>query len=163
MNFRATALTERRLFRDSFEIGWERFSLTGTEESYFRDPVAMARTVFDHGGDCHQMPAAACLAGPALFSSAPDPRLHPRLLLLGREILRATDPVIVPVLSADARLFLQVSAMQVMEKLADERTPPQRECLQALDFYAAARGDQDAYRLDGRFAAVARKIQKNLD
>jgi len=168
MNFDQTGLPDRPIFRASFDAGWERHSASGGDEAaYLRGPVAMARLVQERGGDCRQAVAAACLAGPAAFSENPDLRLDKKILSFAREIMEAGAveesllPRLVPMMSSDARLFLQASAVLMLDGLHDGDM--QKTYIEALDLYSAARGTQDTYRLDTRFEIAAMKVTTLLE
>ncbi|MEZ0260451.1 MAG: hypothetical protein ACAH80_05540 [Alphaproteobacteria bacterium] len=65
----------------------------------------------------------------------------------------------IPGLSDDARVFLQASAIMLMEQVADQPPAPDqyRTYTEALDLYSCARGTQDCYKLDTRFEIAAMK------
>ena len=165
MDFKETGLPDKELFRDAFAAGWARYLASHDDdrgvamEAYVRGPVAMARLISSHGGECHQIAAAACLAGPSLFSLHPADRLNKRLVEFSSEIKSAGDhgtkgfASIIPGLSGDARLFLQASAIMLLEH---EQTD-EKDYHEAMTLYSAARGGVDAFNLDTRFEIAAMK------
>ncbi|TAL38488.1 MAG: hypothetical protein EPN97_04120 [Alphaproteobacteria bacterium] len=174
MDFQQTYLPDLQIYREAFKAGWATYvvqhgrdaALAGS--AYLRGPVAMARLIQEHGGDMRQIAAAACLAGPAVFSEHPAQWLDKRLVEFSREIrsVGTTPPQelygIIPGLSADARLFLQASAIMLMEQLSVTAgigpAPEQyRAYTEALELYSCARGTLDTYRLDTRFEIAAMK------
>jgi hypothetical protein len=184
MNFAQTGLPERSLFHMAFEAGWEKFrimfshDLAGAEARYLAGPVAMARLVLERGGDCRQVPAAACLAGPAVFCRYPDQRFDSRVLDFAQQIMKLEIsegkilPSAVAGLSPDAHLFLQVSAVMLLNQLVGEPAGKDAEVSssaldksyeEALCLYSAARGAQDAFRLDTVFLIAAMKVTTVLD
>lgn len=182
MDFQQTGLPDKPVFRDAFEAGWASFldRFAGDTQTagkqYVRGPVAMARLICEHGGDCRQFAAAACLAGPAVFSEHPADWLNTKLVEFSREVksMRTTcghDFLgIIPRQSGDARLFLQASAILLMEDLADPVTGAQYSTqnaqkiyTEALELYSAARGAQDTYKLDTRFEIAAMKVTTVLE
>jgi hypothetical protein len=174
MDFQRTYLPDTQIYREAFKAGWtvylvqhDRDAALATRQ-YLRGPVAMARLIQEHGGDVRQIAAAACLAGPAVFSEHPAHWLDKRLVEFSREIrsVGTTSPRdlygIIPGLSADARLFLQASAIMLMEQLSVTAeigpSPEQyRGYTEALELYSCARGTQDVYKLDTRFEIAAMK------
>jgi hypothetical protein len=182
MDFDKTGLPDKPVFRDAFRAGWARFldrfdgdSITAGKQ-YQRGPIAMARLICEHGGDCRQFAAAACLAGPAVFSAQPADTLNAKLVEFSREVqsMRTTCEKAflgkVPRQSGDARLFLQASAILLMEELADPLTGPrysaadaQKIYTEALELYSAARGGVDTYKLDTRFEIAAMKVTTVLE
>lgn len=182
MDFQQTGLPDKPVFRDAFDAGWSRFldrfngDVATAGKQYVRGPVAMARLICEHGGDCRQFAAAACLAGPAVFSEHPADWLNNKLVEFSREVksMRTTCGNdffgIIPRQSGDARLFLQASAILLMEELADPITGPQYNIenaqkiyTEALELYSAARGMQDTYKLDTRFEIAAMKVTTVLE
>jgi hypothetical protein len=174
MDFQQTCLPDTQIFREAFQAGWAQyFAQHGRNRAlagalYQKGPVAMARLIQEHGGESRQIAAAACLAGPAVFSEHPAQWLDKRLVEFSREIrgVGTTPPRdlygIIPELSADARLFLQASAIMLMEQLsftAEQGPIPEqyKSYTEALELYSCARGTQDLYRLDTRFEIAAMK------
>lgn len=170
MDFQQTGLPEKQLFRDAFKAGASKFFArfnkdeTTAQARYLRGPVAMARMISEHGGECHQVAVAAALAGPAVFCEQPSPQLGHVLADFSREV-RALEGApdlesVMPQVSGSARLFLQASAIMLLEQLAAAPAgEPQDQAAytQALQLYSAARGMHDAYRLDTRFEIAAMK------
>jgi hypothetical protein len=75
---------------------------------------------------------------------------------------------IIPGLSADARLFLQSSAIMLMEQLlftAEQGPVPEqyRAYTEALELYSCARGTHDTYKLDTRFEIAAMKVTTAME
>lgn len=181
MRFADTRLPELKIFQDAFRAGWARYVLrfagdtAAASAAYLSGPVAMARLIDRHGGDCRQTAAAACLAGPAVFSADPVEGLHPRLKALSQEIRDLPDAEgdmhrKIPALSSDARLFLQTSAIMLLEQTAGMLTgrpatlaDQEKIYTEALGLYTAARGPVDAYKLDTRFEIAAMKATTVLD
>lgn len=182
MNFQQTGLPDTALFQDAFKAGWAKYldrfegDIETAGAQYARGPVAMARLICEHGGDCRQVAAAACLAGPAVFSSQPADWLNNRLLAFSRDVTGMQTSCthdfcgVIPRQSGDMRLFFQASAILMMEQLADPVTGPryaqsdaQRVYADALEIYSAARGTQDAYKLDTRFEIAAMKVTTVLE
>lgn len=182
MNFQQTGLPDTALFQDAFKAGWAKYldrfegNIETAGAQYARGPVAMARLICEHGGDCRQVAAAACLAGPAVFSSQPADWLNNRLLAFSRDVTGMQTSCtrdfcgVIPRQSGDMRLFFQASAILMMEQLADPVTGPryaqsdaQRVYADALEIYSAARGTQDAYKLDTRFEIAAMKVTTVLE
>lgn len=182
MEFQQTGLPDTKLFRDAFGAGWtkylDRFENDAQTASaqYLRGPVAMARLICEHGGDCRQVAAAACLAGPAVFSAQPADWLNNRLVEFSRDVTGMKPSCtrdfcgILPRQSGDMRLFFQASAILMMEQLADPVTGPRyvqadarRIYADALEIYSAARGTQDVYKLDTRFEIAAMKVTTVLE
>lgn len=174
MDFQQTNLPDLQIYREAFKAGWATYIVqhgrdaTLAGSAYLRGPVAMARLIQEHGGEMRQIAAAACLAGPAVFSEHPAQWLDKRLVEFSREIrsVGTTPPGdlygIIPGLSADARLFLQASAIMLMEQLSVIAgigpAPEQyRAYTEALELYSCARGTLDTYRLDTRFEIAAMK------
>jgi hypothetical protein len=176
MDYQETGLPDKQLFREAFAAGWAKYTdLHGGDgaaasREYRRGPVAFARMIFGHGGDCRQLATAACLAGPSLFCASPAAGLHDSLREFSAEV-RATDNCppellgrVIPRLSADARLFFQVTSIMHLEHLARQRdSASPRDYAEALDLYSAARGFTDAYRLDTRFEIAAMKVTTILE
>lgn len=178
MNFEQTRLPDQPLFRAAFNVGWEKYPemFDGNRElaasQYLRGPVAMARLIFGHGGELHQLPAAACLAGPAAFCDTPAPQLNTRLVQFVNEIRTATAVGIfaaIPESSGSARLFCQASAILTLDQVADVHTSnrmtdnDRRQSYEtATKIYSAARGDHDIYGLDSRFEVAMRKAMETL-
>lgn len=177
MDFQQTGLPDTKVFHDAFNAGWMRYleRFNGDADmaraQYTRGPVAMARLIFEHGGDCRQDAAAACLAGPAIFSRRPAEWLSGRMVEFSREINRLqinTTQELCAALSRQSggmRLFFQAGAILMMEQLADPVTGPrysaadaQTTYAEALEIYSAARGTRDIYRLDTRFEIAAMKV-----
>jgi hypothetical protein len=126
----------------------------------------MARLIAERGGDFRQVAAAACLAGPAAFSAQPDGRLDKRVVAFAGEIMAfEEDPSCI--LSADARLFLQASAILLLEGMAREKNCTtaelQKSYAQALELYSLARGSRDLYRMDTLFEIAAMKATTLLE
>ncbi|MBW7909756.1 MAG: hypothetical protein H3C49_00545 [Alphaproteobacteria bacterium] len=182
MNFQQTGLPDTALFQDAFKAGWAKYldrfegDIETAGAQYARGPVAMSRLICEHGGDCRQVAAAACLAGPAVFSSQPADWLNNRLLAFSRDVTGMQTSCtrdfcgVIPRQSGDMRLFFQASAILMMEQLADPVTGPryaqsdaQRVYADALEIYSAARGTQDAYKLDTRFEIAAMKVTTVLE
>lgn len=169
MNFEQTGLPDRPLFRTAFGAGLERAG--GDIADYLSGPVALARLIYAHGGDCRQVAAAACLAGHAAFSSEPDPRLDQKVRDFAQQVVAieaAGDRAdrMIPNLSPDARLFFQVSAIAVLDRTVAARSVPadelQKTYAEALDLYSAARGSHDTYGLDTLFEIAAMKVTTAL-
>jgi hypothetical protein len=182
MQFADTHLPEDRIFQDAFKAGWARYVLRFGGETeraageYLCGPVALARLILEHGGDCRQTAAAACLAGPAVFSQTPAENLNPRLRRFAGEITEICNAAPeetytrVAALSADARLFFQACAILLMEQLVRPATGAMpdaatmnRAYLEALKLYSAARGAQDTYSFDTRFEIAAMKVTTFTD
>ena len=171
MDFQQTYLPESQIYREAFKAGWTHYLVQHdrdaglAEQAYLKGPVAMARMIQEHGGDVRQIAAAACLAGPAVFSEHPAQWLDKRLVEFSREIrgVGTTPPCdlygIIPGLSADAKLFLQASAIMLMDHLWQAPPSPEqyRGYTEALELYSCARGTQDHYKLDTRFEIAAMK------
>jgi hypothetical protein len=176
MDFQQTSLPDKQIFRDAFNAGWEKYkSQPGMDaqsaaEQYQRGPIAMARLIYEHGGECRQIAAAACLAGPAIFSEHPAEWLNKKLVEFSRELRGVgTTPAgdlygIIPGLSGDARLLLQASAIMLLEHvtgLTAEAKASGEDCqktyTQALELYSCARGTRDTFKLDTRFEIAAMK------
>lgn len=174
MDFQQTYLPDSQIFREAFKAGWTHYLVQHDRDAdlatqaYLKGPVAMARLIQEHGGDLRQIAAAACLAGPAVFSEHPAQWLDKRLVEFSREIrgVGTTPPRdlygIIPGLSADARLFLQASAIMLMDHLclaAQAAPSPEqyRGYTEALELYSCARGTQDYYKLDTRFEIASMK------
>lgn len=168
MDFHETGLPDKQIFRDAFAAGFARYVSArygdrgAAAREYRRGPLAMARLIFGHGGECRQLAAAACLAGPSLFSLHPADRHSKRLVEFAHEV-RGVDDVSasgfyarIPGLSGDARLFLQATAIMLLEHMAGEPCDP-RAYDEAFLIYSAARGDVDAFNLDTRFEIAAMK------
>lgn len=174
MNFEQTGLPDQPVFREAFTAGWEKYPELfgeGNKDTaaarYLCGPVAMARLILTHGGDCRQMAAAACLAGPAVFSDVTGGMVNPRLAEFVSEIRHATAVGLyaaIPSFSGDARVFFQATAILLLEQVADsvmsrdmddaERARFYRE---AINIYQLSRGEQDTYSFDTRFEVAARK------
>ena len=92
MDFQQTYLPESQIYREAFKAGWTHYLIQHdrnadlAEQAYLKGPVAMARLIQEHGGDVRQIAAAACLAGPAVFSEHPAQWLDKRLVEFSREI-----------------------------------------------------------------------------
>jgi hypothetical protein len=175
MEFQQTGLPDRQIFRHAFEAGWGRYldqfdhDVPVATAQYVKGPVAMARLIFGHGGECRQVAAAACLAGPAIFCEKPQQWISKKLVDFSREVIRidaanSNAEGRIPKLSSDARLFLQASAIMLLEQLSDCRTCAlddreghRKSYNEALKLYSAARGHLDTYRLDTRFEIAAMK------
>lgn len=177
MDFQQTYLPDGQIFREAFAAGWarylSRFAHTAlAKEQYLRGPVAMARLIYEHGGKTREIAAAACLAGPAVFSERPDAWLNEELVEFSREIrgIGMSKPCDlygkISALSADARLLLQASAIMLLEQIAGAPESPE-ECTRgytdALELYSAARGARDTFNLDTRFEIAAMKVTTVLD
>ncbi len=180
MNFEQTGLPDQPVFRDAFTAGWEKYPTLFSEgdsdsaaSRYLCGPVAMARLILTHGGDCRQMAAAACLAGPAAFSDMPFEGISPRLSEFVAEIRQATAVGLyasIPNFSGDARVFFQATAILLLEQIADlamsrdmddkTRAHFYRE---AINIYQLSRGEHDTYHFDTRFELAARKASAMLD
>lgn len=179
MNFEQTRLPDQPVFREAFKAGWEKYPemFDGNRElaasQYLRGPVAMARLIFGHGGEVHQLPAAACLAGPAAFCETPAADLNPRLIDFVNEIRNATAVGIfaaIPEFSGDARLFCQASAILTLDQVSDPHgskgmtdTDRRQSYESAIKIYHAARGEQDIYGLNTRFEIAVRKALVSLE
>lgn len=182
MHFQQTGLPDTKIFHDAFKAGWPRYlerfdgdaDMAGAQ--YLRGPVAMARLIFEHGGDCRQVASAACLAGPAVFSSRPAEWLGSKMVEFSREVsgmkISTTQELCATLArqSGGARLFFQASAILLMEQLADPVSGPrysaadaQKTYAEALEIYSAARGLQDTYKLDTRFEIAAMKVTTVLE
>jgi len=175
MDFQQTCLPDQPVFRAAFDAGWSRYlaEFNGNDRlasaQYMRGPVAMARLICEHGdGDGCLVAAAACLAGPAVFSDRPECMDH-RLVEFSRQVRGiGSDPQaldgVISATPASVRIFLQASAILLLEQLADTVTSRRYEGLEssrtyaeALRIYSVARGFQDSYRLDTRFEIAAMK------
>lgn len=182
MEFQQTGLPDSKLFREAFRAGWPKYldRFEGNKDlavsQYLRGPVAMARLICEHGGDCRQVAAAACLAGPAVFSAHPEDGLNSRLVAFSREVTRMKTTCsrdfcgIIPRQSVDTRVFLQASAILLLEQIADPVTGPhfsvaeaQKIYAEALEIYSAARGAQDTFKLDTCFEIAAMKVTTVLE
>lgn len=183
MDFQQTGLPERAIFRDAFLSGWQKyqqlFAAMDPQEvkiMYMRGPVTMAQLILERGGDCHQVAAAACLAGPAAFTQAPDTHLDPRILELSSQVrdveMIGPDKLrkAVDGLSSDARLFLQVTAVVMLDRLTETQVDKEaaNDDLQkvyddTLQVYSIMRGAVDTYRLDTLFEIAAMKVTTLLD
>ena len=181
MEFQQTGLPDTQVLRDAFRAGWsaylDRFeSGDAASAQYLRGPVAMARLICEHGGDVRQIAAAACLAGPAVFSAHPVRSIEARLVEFSRGISGMENSSLrdfcgnIPRQPGDVRLFLQASAILLMEQLADPLTGPryavaeaQKIYAEALEIYSAARGAHDTYKLDTRFEIAAMKVTTVLE
>lgn len=176
MDFQQTSLPDKQIFRDAFNAGWATFKAQQdtdevlAAEHYLRGPVAMAKLIFEHGGECRQVAAAACLAGPAVFSEHPAQWLNKKLVEFSRELRGVgTTPAgdlygKIPALSGDARLLLQASAIMLLEHVTAQTAKAlatgedcQRTYTQALELYSCARGTRDTFKLDTRFEIAAMK------
>ena len=167
MNFSATYLPDKAVFQNAFSSGWSRYlTLHADDEksaslAYMRGPVAMARLIVLHGGECREVAAAACLAGPSLFSISPADGLSSRLYHFSHELKRVDDagsPEIIDSLSGDVRIFLQASAIMLLEHHALHAGKTTAEIYrEALQLYSAARGANDVYKMDTRFEIAAMK------
>jgi len=173
MDFKQTSLPDRQIFREAFAAGWAmyvaQFADTSlAEKQYLKGPVAMARLIFEHGGEGRQIAAAACLAGPALFSERPVDWLNTQLLTFSREVRgvgtvqRKDLGLKISALSGDARLLIQSSAILLLEQLAAKPDGNAEDLMKAysdaLELYSVARGSRDAYKLDTRFEIAAMKV-----
>lgn len=182
MDFQQTGLPDLKIFKDAFRAGWPRYldrfdgDADKAAAQYLRGPVAMARLICEHGGDCRQVAAAACLAGPAVFSARPADWLNSKLVEFSRDVSGMETACardfcgMIPRQSGDARLFFQASAILLMEQLADPVTGPrysaqdaQKTYAEALEIYSAARGVRDTYKLDTRFEIAAMKVTTVLE
>lgn len=178
MDFQQTNLPDRQMFREAFAAGWarylSRFAHTAlASEQYMRGPVAMARLIFEYGGEEREVAAAACLAGPAVFCGEPDGLLCEELLAFSREIGTVGETHSrdlygkISGLSADARLMLQASAIMLLEQIVGSKGEPPEECMKAytgaLELYSAARGAHDFFNLDTRFEIAAMKVTTVLE
>lgn len=171
MDFQQTYLPDTQIYREAFQAGWTQYLVQYDRnadlamQAYLRGPVAMARLIQEHGGDARQIAAAACLAGPAVFSEHPAQWLDKRLVEFSREIraVGTTPPRdlygIIPGLSDDIKLFLQVSAILLMEHISMAPPAPEqyRGYTEALELYSCARGTEDTYKLDTRCEIAAMK------
>ncbi len=170
MDFQETGLPDVELFREAFSEGWARYLARHSDDrgvagqAYAKGPLAMARLIYGHGGECHQVAAAACLAGPSLFSLHPADRLNKRLVEFSHEVRAVNDnnaaslTSIIPGLSGTARLFLQASAIMLLESSDCESDRGI-----AMTLYQAARGEKDAYSLDTRFEIAAMKAKSGME
>ena len=177
MQFELTGLPDQPIFRDAFACGWAKYKTLffGEERhaaaQFARGPVAMARLIAAHGGETRYVPAAACLAGPALFCDKPSEKTDRRLLDFAVTLRGLKDLVPIQLREAiatqtgDVRLFFQASAILMMEYLADPvmarrfaGTDKKRAYADALQLFSAARGAVDAYHLDTRFEIAAMKV-----
>lgn len=181
MDFEQTGLPGHKMLKDAFNAGWLRFQSQGHKnggqtaevlDDYLRGPVALARIILNHGGDCRMVSAAAGLAGPAAFSGSPCVNLNQKIVDLAGEVMRlnASDSdsfsSIALGLSVDARLFLQASAIMFVDRLsvsADVHGDGKAAYMDALRLYGAARGSRDTFGLDTRFEIAAIKAQMALD
>lgn len=178
MDFQQASLPDGQMFREAFAAGWarylSRFAHTDlATEHYLRGPVAMARLIIEHGGMEREIAAAACLAGPAVFSDSPDDWLDERLVAFAREFrtIGMSEPGElygkVNGLSLDARLLLQASAIMLLEQLVAAPEDSAEECMKgyvdSLELYSAARGMHDLYKLDTKFEIAAMKVTTILD
>lgn len=181
MNFEQTHMPDQPVFRDAFAAGWAKyqvlFSSSGELASaqYLRGPVAMARLIAEHGGEGHEIAAAACLAGPAVFCETPMVSMNKALLDFSRvvravDIEKPGDLRRLPSMNENLRLFLQASAIMLLEQIADPVTGQRyrggernKTYDEALQLYSAARGGNDDFRLDTRFEIAAMKVTSVLD
>lgn len=163
MDFGQTGLPDRPLFRAAFDAGFDRACAAGAAERYFSGPVAMARLIERHGGGNHRLAAAACLAGPAVFTREQDEGIDADIRDFACVIMavESTDPrswhAVIPSLSVDARLFLQASAVMSLDGVASETA-----YVLALDLYTSARGVKDAFGLDGVLGEAAMRAAASL-
>lgn len=172
MDFAATGLCDKLIFRLAFEAGWSRYrALHGGDEEraapvYMAGPVAMCRLIHAHGGDTHDIPAAAALAGPALFCKAPASWMARSFGDFYREVnrLHVDDAselaVLFPQLSLHVRLFLQASAVMLLEhaQRAEASAERLKTYQEAVSLYAAVRGHADDFAMDSAFEARADMI-----
>lgn len=166
MDFRDTGLPNTPLFQETLKSGWEKCQ-SGGADGYMNGPVAMAKMIAEHGGECRHVAAATALAARAVFTEDPSDALAEKVRSLAVEILtcnfndRRVVTDIVPQLSADAKIFLQASAIMLLEQIVHEenKTPDVRRQMQraATEIYSAARGEVDTYKLDTRFEIAAMK------
>lgn len=178
MDYTATKLPERDLLKQAFRAGFEQFSsrFAGddrrAEVAYQTGPVAMAQMIWEHGGECRHAAAAVCLAGPSVFTQQPSEWLSEKITDLSREVLGAeTDDVrrlraVVPTLSPDARLFLQVSAVHMLQQVAGMSSGAEdlrRTYFDCFEIYKAARGLKDTFNLDGKFEAAAATVNALIE
>ncbi|HYD17949.1 MAG TPA: hypothetical protein VEF76_05690 [Patescibacteria group bacterium] len=172
MNFEQTSLPDRQLFREAFAAGWSRYlgrfaAPDLAAEQYIRGPVAMARLIYEHGGEEREVAAAACLAGPAVFSEEPE-WLGQDLSNFAREFREIGEMEPRDLygrmdnFSADARLLLQASAIMLIEQLVTAPENCAQETMRiytdSLQLYSAARGQDDSFKLDTRFEIAAMKV-----
>jgi hypothetical protein len=177
MNFEQTSLPDGQLFREAFAAGWasylDRFAAPDlAAEQYIRGPVAMARLIYEHGGEERSVAASACLAGPAVFSSAPE-WLGQELSDFSREfkMIGEMEPRDLygrmDEFSLDARVLLQASAIMLLEQLVTAPEECAQECMKiytdSLELYSAARGRADMFKLDTRFEIAAMKVTTAVD
>lgn len=182
MNFMQTGLPDQPLFRGAFKAGMGKYiarfygdEMTAAAQ-YAAGPVAMARLIFGHAGQDGQAVAAACLAGPAVFTAQPDSGLHGKLLDFSKELqslgsLEAEEVCRkLPEQPSEIRLFFQASAILLLEQIVDpvsgwhySLAEKQQTYLEALDIYSVARGAEDEYSLDTRFEIAAMKVMTVLE
>ena len=176
MQFESTGLPDQPMFRDAFKAGWAKYVqlFSGQENNaakqFGKGPLAMARLIVEHGGETRYVPAAACLAGPALFCGAPSTH-ESKLCAFSKEIAGLSKLLPLQLReqmsqqSGDIRLFFQASAILMMEQIADPSlakkytdADKRRSYTDALQLYSAARGAVDTYKLDTRFEIAAMKV-----
>jgi hypothetical protein len=180
MDFAQTGLPDKPLFRTAFSAGWKKYmalhddmSVKDAAAGYLRGPVAMARLIVERGGDCRCTAAAACLAAPAVFSGYPDGALDKKVVGFAQDVMsleakgaRGLSSAM-PALSADMRLFFQVSAIMLLDAMTEEEAPDHTVLndayADALGLYSAARGAVDTYSLDTRFEIAAMKVTTLLE
>lgn len=182
MDFAQTGLPDQPLFRGAFKAGMNKYiarfygdEMTAAAQ-YAAGPVAMARLIFGHAGKTGQAVAAACLAGPAVFTAQPDSGLHGKLLGFSRELQRlgGLEPEDIckklPEQPSETRLFFQASAILLLEQIVDPVSgwhytlaEKKQTYLEALDIYSVARGARDEYSLDTRFEIAAMKVMAVLE
>lgn len=174
MEFIQTELPDRHILRQSYVAGWSRYQARFCNDdararpAYVQGPLAMARLVCEHAGESRDVVAAVSLAGPAVFSHHPVQGLNAKLYELSGELMGIgieNDPSmfcqVVPLLSVNARLFLQASAVIMMESMATQAATQKVDFGQHHDtvsLYSAARGGVDTFGLDTRFEIATMKV-----
>ena len=165
MKFEETGLPDKPLLRNAFNAGWTAYrSIYGdkAETAYKAGPMTMAALLSKHGGDLNQVPVAASLAGPAVFTEMPTAQVDERLVKFANEIRNAKAGYgAIPEFSSQAKLFCQVGAIMVIDQIADNKVvlDDSRKALkEAIDIYAFARGDNDTFELDKKFRTATMKV-----
>lgn len=175
MNFEDTGLPGSEIFKDAFAAGWAHYFTRYNDDFvqatrfYSRGPLAMARLIHQHGGQGHDVAAAASLAGPALFSKSPLPWLTrhfgPFYQEINRVNVNSTKALsdVLPGLSDTARVFLQSAAVMLLEHVATgcENYSCQQKrqmYLEAVELYSISRGSRDNFKLDGCFEESAARV-----
>jgi len=179
MQYQKTGLPNNKMLVNAFQSGWDRFQkqscrqdfqeIANIEEAYLKGPAAIAKVIFEYGGDCRVISVAASLAGPAAFSECPDALLDHRVIQLAQHVLDIdaddTDELTEKMveLSPEEKLFLQASAVVSLETLGQELQidlpEAQESFMNSLKLYGVARGDRDVFNLDTRFELAVRKAR----